>query len=130
MGQPAVVANDRIVSSCALHMVPSPSGAPMASPAPLPFSAPLKSGLATTVKIGGKYAAVQGSSGMNTPAHAGLHASDPYLTPSTQEGRVVTGSSSVLFDGHPAAYSGCPVTGCASLPAQVAGTGATVTVAP
>jgi uncharacterized Zn-binding protein involved in type VI secretion len=73
---------------------------------------------------------VQGSSGMNTPAHAGLHAGDPYLTPSTQEGRVVTGSSSVLFDGKPAAYSDCPVISCASLPAKVTGTATTVTVAP
>jgi uncharacterized Zn-binding protein involved in type VI secretion len=130
MGAAAVVANDRIVGSCALHMVPSPTGSPMPSPAPLPFSAPLTTGLATTVKVGGKFAAVQGSSGLNTPAHAGLHASDPYLTPSIQEGRVITGSSSVLFDGKPAAYSGCPVTSCASLPATVTGTAATVTVAP
>jgi uncharacterized Zn-binding protein involved in type VI secretion len=129
MGAPAVVANDRIVGSCAIHQVPSPSGSPMPSPAPLPFSAPLTTGLATTVKVGGKFAAVQNSSGLNTPAHAGLHASDPYLAPPSQQGKVVTGSSTVTFDGKPAAYSGCPVTVCGSAPAQVTGTGTTVLVA-
>jgi uncharacterized Zn-binding protein involved in type VI secretion len=129
MGQPAVVANDRIVGSCATHVVPSPSGSPMPSPGPLPFSAPLASGLATTVKIGGKFAAVQGSSGVNTPGHPGLHASDPFIVPTSQQGKVVAGSSTVTFDGKPAAYSGCQVTSCAA-PAQVTGSATKVTVAP
>jgi uncharacterized Zn-binding protein involved in type VI secretion len=130
MGAAAVVANDRIVGNCAIHQVPSPSGSPMPSPAPLPFSAPLTTGLATTVKIGGKFAAVANSSGVNTPPHAGLHASDPYLVPTSQQGKVVVGSSTVTFDGKAAAYSGCPVTICASVPAQVTGSATTVTVAP
>jgi uncharacterized Zn-binding protein involved in type VI secretion len=129
MGAPAVVAGDRITGVCAVHVVPSPSGAPMPSPAPLPFSAPLTTGLANTVLIGGKPAAVQGSSGVNTPPHVGLHPSDPFLAPPTQQGRVVTGSSTVRFDGRPAAYAGCPVTVCASAPAQVAGSAGTVLVA-
>jgi uncharacterized Zn-binding protein involved in type VI secretion len=129
MGQPAVVANDRIVGSCAIHQVPSPSGSPMPSPGPLPFSAPLTTGLTTTVKINGKFAAVQDSSGLNTPAHPGLHASDPYFVPAKQQGKVVKGSGSVTFDGKPAAYSGCQVTSCVA-PAQLTGTATTVTVAP
>ncbi|HVQ90208.1 MAG TPA: PAAR domain-containing protein [Mycobacteriales bacterium] len=129
MGQPAVVANDRIVGSCANHMVPSPSGSPMPSPGPLPFSAPLTTGLATTVKIGGKFAAVQGSSGVNKPGHPGLHASDPFIVAPSQKGKVVAGSGSVTFDGKPAAYSGCQVTCCVA-PGQVTGTATKVTVAP
>jgi uncharacterized Zn-binding protein involved in type VI secretion len=129
MGAPAVVAGDRIVGICATHVVPGPSGAPMPSPAPLPFSAPLTTGLATTVTAGGKPAAVQGGSGVNTPPHVGLHPSDPFLAPPAQQGRVVTGSSTVLFDGRPAAYTGCPVTVCAGVPAQVIGSGGTVLVA-
>jgi uncharacterized Zn-binding protein involved in type VI secretion len=101
----------------------------MPSPAPLPFSAPLASGLATTVKIGGKFAAVQGSSGVNTPGHPGLHASDPFIVPTSQQGKVVTGSSTVTFDGKPAAYSGCQVTSCAA-PGQLTGSATKVTVAP
>jgi uncharacterized Zn-binding protein involved in type VI secretion len=130
MGAAAVVANDRIVGMCAaLHMVPGPAGAPVPSPAPLPFAAPLTDGLATTVKIGGKFAAVQDSSGANTPLHPGLHPSDPFQQqPKTQQGQVVKGSSTVFFDGKAAAYSGCMVVSCAKRPGQVAGTGATVLV--
>lgn len=128
MGSPAVVANDPVTGACAVHLVPSPSGAPVPSPAPLPFSAPLTVGLATTVTIGGRPAAVQGASGVNNPPHVGLHPSDPALAPPTQQGRVVTGSATVYFDGLAAAYSGCPVTVCTGLPGQVAGSAATVLV--
>jgi uncharacterized Zn-binding protein involved in type VI secretion len=128
MGTSAVVAGDKVTGTCATHVVPSPSGSPMPSPSPLPFSAPLTTGLATTVLIGGKPAAVQGSSGVNTPPHVGLHPSDPYLGPPTQQGRVVAGSGTVYFNGKPAAYTGCQVTSCAGVPAQVAGTATTVLV--
>jgi uncharacterized Zn-binding protein involved in type VI secretion len=130
MGAAAVVSGDKITAQCAIHLVPTPAGAPTASPAPMPFSAPLLTGLATTVFIAGKPAAVQGSSGMNTPPHVGLHPSDPSLLPVAQQGRVITGSSTVFFNNRPAAYSGCPVTACASLPAQVTGTATTVQVSP
>jgi uncharacterized Zn-binding protein involved in type VI secretion len=129
MGAVAVVLNDRVMGSCPVHQVPSPSGSPMPCPAPLPFSAPLTTGLATTVTIGGKPAAVQNSSGINTPPHAGLHASDPYLVPNTQQGKVVVGSSTVYFDGKAAAYTGCQVSTCTGSPGQVTGSAATVEVA-
>ena len=129
MGQPAVVSGDRIVGMCALHQIPSPVGAPMPGP-PMPFSAPLLQGLATSVLIGGKPAAVMGSSGMNTPPHVGLHASDPFMVPTQQEGRVVAASTTVLFEGKGAAYTGCQVAQCAMVPANVVGTGVTVQVGP
>jgi uncharacterized Zn-binding protein involved in type VI secretion len=128
MGQPAVVMGDQITGQCAIHQVPSPSGAPMPSPGPLPFSAPLTTGLATTVLIAGKPAAVQGSSGYNVPPHVGLHASDPYLVPTMQEGRVLAGSTTVLIEGKGAASTGCQVSQCASVPAQVSGTASTVMI--
>jgi uncharacterized Zn-binding protein involved in type VI secretion len=127
MAAPAVVASDKVMGSCATHLVPGPGGAPITSPAPLPFSAPLTAGLATTVTIGGKFAAVQGSSGVNTPPHPGLHASDPYLS-TPQQGKVVKGSGTVTFNGKPAAYGGCQVSCCASAPAALAGSAATVQV--
>jgi uncharacterized Zn-binding protein involved in type VI secretion len=132
MGAPAVVANDRIVGVCAagMHQVPSPSGSPMPSPGPLPFSAPLTDGLAETVTIGGKAAAVEGSSGQNSPAHIGLHPSDPYQQqPDMQKGEVTKGSRSVTFDGKPAAYTGCKVVSCSSMLVQVVGSATTVLVA-
>jgi uncharacterized Zn-binding protein involved in type VI secretion len=128
MGTPAVVLGDRISGMCATHMVPSPSGSPMPSPGPLPFSAPLTTGLTTTVLVAGKPAAVQGSSGVNTPPHVGLHPSDPFLAPPAQQGRVVAGSGTVFLNGRPAAYTGCQVTSCSGAPGQVAGTAATVLI--
>lgn len=129
MGQPAVVLNDRVMHMCAIHQIPSPSGAPMLSP-PLPFSAPLTLGLAPTVTIGGKPVAVQGSNGYNTPPHVGLHASDPFMTPTLQVGRVMVGSGTVFAGGKPMAYTGCSVVACNNLPAQVVGSAATVLVGP
>jgi uncharacterized Zn-binding protein involved in type VI secretion len=130
MGQPAVVLNDRINGSCLLHQIPSPTGAPMPSPAPLPFSAPLTLGLATRVTIGGRPMAVVGSSGYNTPPHVGLHASDPFLVPNLQEGRVLSGSATVLVEGKPAAYSSCPVAQCGGVPAQLVGSAVQVQIGP
>lgn len=127
MGVPAVVQGDRIMGTCALHQMPNPaSGAPQPAP-PMPFSAPLLQGLATTVLIGGLPAAVQGSSGMNTPPHVGLHASDPNMLPNTQQGRVLAGSATVFFDGTPAAKTGSQCTCCAQ-PGQLTGSATTVLI--
>jgi uncharacterized Zn-binding protein involved in type VI secretion len=119
---------DRISAFCAIHQVPSPYGGPMPSPAPLPFSAPLTVGLAMTVTIGGKPAAVQGSSGFNTPPHVGLFPSDPFMVPMTQQGIVTVGSTSVLIEGRPAAKTGSTCTVCAGLPGQLVGTAANVLI--
>jgi uncharacterized Zn-binding protein involved in type VI secretion len=99
---PAVVMGDRITGLCPNHMIPGPLGAPVPSP-PLPFSAPLLLGLVSTVLIGGKPAAVMGSSGLNTPPHVGLHPADPFLAPPMQRGQVLTGSPTVMIGGQPAA---------------------------
>lgn len=130
MGQPAVKMNDRIVGQCATHQVPSPSGAPMPSPAPMPFSSPLLNGLEMTVNVEGQPAAVQGSTGFNLPPHVGLHASDPFLAPNLQEGKVIVGSSTVKFGGMPAAFTGCQTAICFQMPGQLTGTATTVLVAP
>lgn len=128
MGQPAVVMGDRMTGSCAIHQVPNPAtGAPQPSPAPLPFSAPLTSSLATTVVIGGKAAAVQGSAGRNTPPHIGLHGTDPFVTPLRQEGQILAGSTTVFFEDKPAARTGSAVRLCAT-PGQVTGSQTTVLI--
>lgn len=111
MGAPAIVMGDQVQGTCAIHQVPSPVGNPMPGP-PMPFSAPLTVGLCATVLIGGKAAAVMGSSGVNTPPHVGLHASDPYLAPPMQVGRVVSGSPTVMFGGQPAASATATATCC------------------
>ncbi len=128
MAQPLVM-GDKIQGQCAIHQVPSPSGAPMPSPSPLPFSAPLLQGLEPTVTIGGKAVAVQGSSGFNTPPHVGLHASDPFLLPNTQQGMVMSGSPTVTAGGKPVATSSSQVSMCAQVPGQAVATVSNVTVA-
>jgi uncharacterized Zn-binding protein involved in type VI secretion len=125
MPAPAAVMNDRIVGTCPLHQIPNPaSGVPQPGP-PMPFSAPLLLNLATNVLIGGKPAAVLGSSGHNTPPHVGLHASDPFMVPTMQEGRVMSGSTTVLVGGKPLATAQSNVTLCAS-PGQLAATATSV----
>jgi uncharacterized Zn-binding protein involved in type VI secretion len=129
MGQPLVM-GDKIQGQCAIHQVPNPAtGAPQPSPAPMPFSAPLLSGLESTVTIGGKPVAVMGSSGYNLPPHVGLHPADPYMVPTMQEGKVLTGSPTVTAGGKAIATSDSQVSMCAQVPGQPVATVGDVTVA-
>lgn len=129
MAQPLVM-GDKIQGQCAIHQVPNPaSGAPQPSPAPMPFSAPLLSGLEATVTIGGKPVAVMGSSGHNLPPHVGLHPADPSMVPTMQEGKVISGSPTVTAGGKAMATSASQVSMCAQMPGQPVATVSDVTVA-
>jgi uncharacterized Zn-binding protein involved in type VI secretion len=129
MAQPLVM-GDKITGQCAIHQVPNPaSGAPQPSPAPMPFSAPLLSGLESTVTIGGKPVVVMGSSGYNLPPHVGLHPADPYMVPTMQEGKVLTGSPTVTAGGKAIATSSSQVSMCGQVPGQPVATVGDVTVA-
>jgi uncharacterized Zn-binding protein involved in type VI secretion len=119
---------DKISGTCAIHLVPNPAtGAPQPGP-PLPFSAPLTTGLATTVLIEGKPAAVVGAGGYNTPPHVGLHPSDPFMVPTAQVGSVVMGSATVIFENKPAAKTGSSCTICGGVPGTLTGTAVTVLI--
>src|SRR5262245_9957539 len=110
MGSNAIVQGDKITGMCPLHLMPNPAGGTMPSP-PLPFSAPLSQGLATKTKIGGRFAAVLGSSGTNTDSpHTTI--SDPYTVVTAQVGRVLIGSPTVFIEGKPAARASSTVTCC------------------
>ena len=127
MGQPAAVMGDRVTGTCAVHLMPSASGTQPAGP--LPFSAPLLEGLATTVLIGGKAAVVVGSGGMNTPPHPSTLVDPSGAAPPMQRATVTMGSATVTFEGKPAAYSGSTATICTGLPlGTVMGTAATVMI--
>jgi uncharacterized Zn-binding protein involved in type VI secretion len=120
---------DKIQGQCAVHQIPNPAtGAPQPSPAPLPFSAPLLMGLEQTVTIGGKAVAVMGSSGYNTPPHVGLHPSDPYMVPTQQEGKVLSGSPTVTAGGKAIATTDSQVSMCAAVPGTALSTVTDVTV--
>jgi uncharacterized Zn-binding protein involved in type VI secretion len=128
VGAPAAVMGDQITGVCAIHQIPNPAafGAPTPGP-PMPFSAPLLQGLAPTVTISGKPAAVVGASGFNTPPHVGLHVSDPFMLPTAQVGHVLSGSLTVMAGGQPLATAQSSVTCCAT-PGTLAATAATVLV--
>ncbi|WP_130014281.1 PAAR domain-containing protein [Serinicoccus sediminis] len=106
MGTPAAVVGDRITGTCVGHLVPAPMGATAPAP-PLPFTAPVLQGTAPSVLIQGRPAVVVGSAGVNSLSpHAGLHPSDPFMTPVQQRGTVAAGSTTVLIEGRGAASTG------------------------
>jgi len=105
---------DQITGQCPIHTIPNPAtGAPQPSP-PLPFSAPVTTGVCTTVLIGGKAAATVGCTGLNTPPHVGLFPADPFMLPMAQMGTIVSGSATVLIGGQPAATAASSCTCCAT----------------
>ena len=127
MSIPAIVQGDPIIGACPIHQIPNPaSGVPQPAP-PMPFNAPLTQGLAMKVLIMNRPAAVIGSSGLNTSVHVGLHATDPFLVPTQQVGRITGASATVLFEGKPAAKPTPPPMMCAT-PGTIVGTGATVLI--
>ena len=119
MGQPALVTGDKINGTCPGHQVPSASGTAPAGP--LPFGAPITQGTVPTVLIGGKPAAVMGSSGFNTPPHVGI-VDPPFASPTSQVGRIISGSATVLIGGKMAATTMSKATMCLT-PATAAGPG-------
>jgi uncharacterized Zn-binding protein involved in type VI secretion len=127
MGAPAAVMGDQITGICPAHLLIGPLGVPVPAP-PLPFAAPLTTGVIATVLICGKPAAVVGSGGINMPPHVGLHPSDPFLAPPLQMGSVVAGSATVLIGGSPAATAASSCTLCAGPGMTVAASAATVLI--
>lgn len=84
-------------------LVPSASGTTPVDET-LPFNGILGGGLCASVLVEGLDSAVVGSTAKNTPPHVpigGKFANEP-----TNEGRIVSGSSSVTFGGKPAARAG------------------------
>jgi uncharacterized Zn-binding protein involved in type VI secretion len=113
---------------CVGHQIPGPTGSPIPAP-PLPFAAPLTTGLASSVLIGGRPAAVVGSAGINVPAHVGLHPADPFLAPPAQRATVTSGSPTVLVEGKPMASMTSSCTMCMGPALSLVASAATVLVA-
>ena len=126
MGAPAIVMGDKITGQCPNHLIPGAMGAPQPAP-PMPFSAPVTMNLVQTVLICGKAAAVVGSQGVNTPPHAGLHPSDPFMVPTTEIGKITKGSATVFIGGKPAANQQSMCT-CCTIPGQLVPTCTTVLI--
>ncbi len=103
MPKPAAKADDTIVATDT-HSVNG-------SMVPLPFSGVLDSNLSPTVLVEHKAAAVVGSSATNSPAHV-PPPGKTFDKPPSNQGVVVQGSSTVLFNDQPAARDGDAATTC------------------
>lgn len=84
-------------------MIPSPTG-PVPTPLPHPFMGILDGGLSSDVLIEGRPAATVGSTATNTPPH--IPQGGPFQIPPTNQGRITTGSGTVLINSKPAARNG------------------------
>lgn len=104
MGQPAAKQGDRITATdIHIILVPSPGG-PVPTPMPHPFNGIINGGLSNDVFIGGLPAATVSSTAMNTPPH--IPQGGPFQVPPTNQGRIITGSATVLINGKQAARNG------------------------
>ena len=111
MPQPAARQNDPVVGTdIHILLVPSPGG-PVPTPTPLPFSGQLVSALSTDVFVNGLPAATQNSVAQNMPPHIAPPPST-FQKPPTNQGKVVTGSPTVLVNGKQMARLGDPVMTC------------------
>ena len=110
MGAPAARQNDPVMGTDThILLVPSPGG-PVPTPTPLPFNGKLLIGLSPDVLVNGLPAAVVGSVAQNVPPH--IPAGGSFSKPPTNQGRIVTGSATVLVNGKPFARAGDPVATC------------------
>lgn len=110
MGAPAARQNDPVMGTdIHILLVPSPGG-PVPTPTPMPFNGRLLTGLSTDVLINNLPAATMGSVAQNLPPH--IPAGGPFSKPPTNQGRVVTGSVTVLVNGKGCARTGDPVLTC------------------
>lgn len=102
MGQPAAKQNDRIVAIDTHLVQPPPPASPV--PTPCPFSGPISGGVSANVFIQGLPAAMVGSTAVNTPPHVPV--GGMFVNPPTNQGQVISGSSTVLINGQAAARNG------------------------
>ena len=116
MSAQAIVQGDQIRGFCPNHL----TGSPPVPAGALQFAAPLTMGTIANVLIGGKPAAVVGSSGYNTPPHV-PPVTDAFAAPPLQVGRVLSGSATVQIRGTPAATAQSSCT-CCITPGQLAPT--------
>ena len=102
--------NDQVLGTDThIVMIPSPGG-PVPTPLPNPFAGTLTGGCSTNVMIEGQPAAVVGSTATNNPPHVPQGGS--FQKPPTNSGKVLSGSTSVMINGKPAARLNDPVQTC------------------
>lgn len=118
MGQPAAKKGDRILA-LDVHMIQPPGTVPTV-PVPHPFSGILDGSLSANVKIEGRAAATVDSTATNTPSHIPIGGT--FVSPPTNKGKIVRGSSTVFINGKAAARMGDSADTCNDIGAPPGGT--------
>lgn len=112
MGKPAARQDDQVVA-VDTHIVMVPAGPSLVpTPLPHPFAGKLDGALVSTVKIGGKPAAVVDSTATDSPAHIATPPGTTFQKPPADKGTVQMGSMTVKLGGKAAARAGDPVMTC------------------
>lgn len=109
-------------------MIPSPAG-PVPTPVPMPFTGKLIDGLASSVYIDDKPAAMESSSALANPPH--VPAGGPFQKPPANRGTVMRSSATVFIEDKRVARAGDMVKTCndpADAPVGVVVAGGTVIV--
>jgi uncharacterized Zn-binding protein involved in type VI secretion len=103
MSPPAAKRGDRI-TAFDTHII-QPPGPSSPAPVPMhPFTGVIDAGLSPDVEIQGQAAATVDSTATNTPPHIPLGGT--FVTPPRNQGRIITGSATVLINDKPAARAG------------------------
>lgn len=130
-GLPAAAAGHNVVAvDVHIVLVPSISGV---LPVPLPhaFAGQLDTGLASTVTVAGRPAAVVGSGATCLPPHLPTPPGVGFARPPTNRATVAMGSGTVMIGGSPAARTGDTAITCndpVDLPAGSIVAGGTVMI--
>ena len=108
MGQPAAKEGDQVVATD-MHLI-QPPGPLSPVMVPHPFTGELDGGLSSDVNIMGKPAATADSTATNKPSH--VHQGGSFVSPPSDQGTIIMGSTSVFINGKMAARSGDTATTC------------------
>jgi uncharacterized Zn-binding protein involved in type VI secretion len=107
MGQPAAKQGDQIVATdIHIVMVPAPSGPPIPTPLPHPFTGIIDGGLSPDVNIMGMPAATADSTANNTSPHIPTPPGTAFQKPPANKATIGIGSPTVNINGMAAARNG------------------------
>ena len=109
MSQPAAKAGDKVTGTD-IHTVNVPDSSPQNLPHQ--FSGTLQSNLSANVEIVGKAAATLGSIAKNDSPHVPTSPGTSFVSPPSNQGKVNSGSESVLINGKGAARHSDSVNTC------------------
>jgi uncharacterized Zn-binding protein involved in type VI secretion len=111
MGQPAAKQGDHVIATdIHIVLVQTPTGSPVPTPLPNPFTGIIDGSLSNDVNIMGMPAATVNSTATNTPPHIPIGGT--FQKPPSNKGTINQGSATVYINGKRAARNGDTVITC------------------